>query len=83
MLFALRFRSKICSQKGSKIVIFELQNRSIFGPKWGFKNGKLKDQKCASHCSQKQNREIRQGPGPGWPGTLPSLRLPPLFHQYR
>ena len=31
---------------------------SIFGPKWGFKSGKLKDQKCASRSCQKQNPEI-------------------------
>ena len=62
MLFILRFVSKNCFKKVLKIHIFELQNRPIFGPKGGFKSEKLKDQKCASHSSQKQNREIRQGP---------------------
>ena len=51
------FDPKMASQKSSKIVLFELPNRSIFGPKGGFKSEKLKDQKCASHGRQKQNRE--------------------------
>ena len=57
MLFILRFWSKNCFKKWLKIVVFELPNRSIFGPQGGFKSEKLKDQKCASHGRQKQNRE--------------------------
>ena len=45
---------------------------SIFGPKWGFKSGKLKDQKCASRCSQKQNREI-------CPGNEREARFPCIY----
>ena len=54
------FYQKIASKNGQKlleIVVFQLSNRSIFGPKGGFKSEKLKDQKCASHGRQKQNRQ--------------------------
>ena len=82
------FNPKITSKGGQKwsfltpkSVRFRFQIGQFSVPKGGFKSGKLKDRKSASHCSQKQYLGIRNPPAsrPGRWRALPSLRLPPLF----
>ena len=64
-----------------KSVRFRSQIGPFSVPKGGFKSGKLKDRKSASHCSQKQYLGIRQPPvRAGREPFPPSDSLPIQFH---